>query len=129
MNGKNIIWSMDGAITKENVKVENQVIKDRGTRCWVGMKSAKKASCSKDVVEALEESFYNKGIPLVLLTDNGSALNNMDVSELLKQHKVIHLKSLPRTPQHNGAVEVGIRKLREIMSYGQTNLNSDGYVK
>lgn len=124
VNGKNIIWSMDGAITKDTEKVENQVIKDRGTRCWVGIKSSRKASCSKDVVEALEESFKNNGIPLVLSTDNGSALNNSDISELLKQHKVIHLKSLPRTPQHNGAVEVGIRELREIMSNGQINLKA-----
>jgi len=124
VNGKNIIWSMDGAITKDEEKVENQVIKDRGTRCWVGVKSSKKASCSIDVVEALAESFQNKGIPLVLSTDNGSALNNKDVRELLERHKVIHLRSLPRTPQHNGAVEVGIKELREIMSNSQTNLKT-----
>ncbi|MFA5583957.1 MAG: transposase family protein [Bacteriovoracaceae bacterium] len=124
VNGKNIIWSMDGAITKEKEKIENQVIKDRGTRCWVGIKSSKKASCSQDVVDALTESFKNKGIPLVLSTDNGSAQSNKEVSELLEHHKVIHLKSLPRTPQHNGAVEVGIKELREIMRSGQTNLKT-----
>lgn len=120
--GKNVIWSMDGAITKEGIKTENQVIKDRGSKCWVGIKSCPVASKSMDVIEAIDVSIVKSGRPLVLATDNGSAYANKEVSRHLRKLKIIHLKSLPRTPQHNGAVEVGIRELREIMVSKEINL-------
>lgn len=120
--GKNVIWSMDGAITKEETKVENQVIKDRGSRCWVGLKSNQKASKAVDVIDVLNESIKQNGYPLVLATDNGSAYTNKEVCRHLRKLKIIHLRSLPRTPQHNGAVEVGIRELREIMLSKEINL-------
>jgi len=120
--GKNVIWSMDGAITKDDAKTENQVIKDRGSKCWVGLKSSPKASKAIDVIEAIDESIKLNGYPLVLTTDNGAAYTNKVVSRHLRKLKIIHMKSLPRTPQHNGAVEVGIRELREIMMSKEINL-------
>lgn len=120
--GKNVIWSMDGAITKDESKVENQVIKDRGTKCWVGFKSNPDASKAADVIEAIDESIRLNGYPLVLATDNGAAYTNKVVRRHLRKLKIIHMKSLPRTPQHNGAVEVGIRELREIMMSKDINL-------
>ena len=102
--GKNIIWSMDGAFTKEDGKIENQVIKDRGTKCWVGSGSKAKASDAQNVIETLKKSFNLNGIPLVLSTDNGAAYTNKEVRSFLNDLKVVHLRSLPRTPQHNGAV-------------------------
>lgn len=122
VNGKNVIWSMDGAITKDDSKTENQVIKDRGTRCWVGIKSCPKASRSSDVIQVLNESIAKKGYPLVLATDNGPAYTNKEVGRHLRKLKIIHLKSLPWTPQHNGSVEVGIKELREIMSSKEIKL-------
>lgn len=122
IKGKNVIWSMDGAITKDDSKAENQVIKDRGTRCWVGLKICPIASSGKDVIKALDDSFNKNGRPLVLATDNGAAYTNSEVSRHLRELKIIHLKSLPRTPQHNGAVEVGIKELREIMVSKQIKL-------
>lgn len=117
--GKNVIWTMDGAITKEAERIENQVIKDRGTKYWVGHKRTIKASNSLNVVETLKESFAQNGLPLVLSTDNGAAYTNKEVCLFLRNLKIVHLKSLPRTPQHNGSVEVGIKELREIMENNQ----------
>lgn len=117
--GKNVIWTMDGAITKENEKIENQVIKDRGTKCWVGYKKTARASNAADVIETLKTSFDKNGKPLVLSTDNGAAYTNKKVCSFLRDLKIIHLRSLPRTPQHNGSVEVGIKELREIMENNQ----------
>lgn len=115
VSGKNVIWTMDGAIMKEESKTENQVIKDRGSRNWVGFKSCPRASCGQDVITTLNESIKQNGCPLVLATDNGAAYTSKEVCQHLRKLKIIHLKSLPRTPQHNGAVEVGIKELREIM--------------
>lgn len=120
--GKNVIWTMDGAITKDEQKIENQVIKDRGTKNWVGHQESLKASKASDVVKVLSECFDKNGKPLVLSTDNGAAYTNKLVSKFLEANKVIHLLSLPRTPQHNGSVEVGIKELREIMNYKKRNL-------
>lgn len=122
IRGKNIIWSMDGAITKAEAKSENQVIKDRGSRHWVGLKVCPIASSGQDVIDALDDSFEKNGYPLVLSTDNGAAYTNKEVCRHLRKLKIIHLKSLPRTPQHNGAVEVGIKELREIMVSKQIKL-------
>lgn len=115
VHGKNVIWSMDGAFTKEECKIENQVIKDRATKCWVGTGSKPKASDAENVIETLKRSFELNGMPLVLSTDNGSAYSNKQVSSFLRKLKIVHLQSLPRTPQHNGSVEVGIKELKEIM--------------
>ncbi len=67
--------------------------------------------------------FFERALPMQLWQSDITSYNK-DVRELLEQHKVIHLRSLPRMPQHNGAVEVGIKELREIMSNGQTNLKT-----
>lgn len=93
--GKNVIWTMDGAITKENEKIENQVIKDRGTKCWVGFKRTLKASKGSDVIDALKRSFELNGKPLVLSSDNGTAYSNKQVSKFLRDLKFVHLRSLP----------------------------------
>lgn len=122
VSGKNVIWSMDGAITKIDSKVENQVIKDRGSKCWVGFRDCPNASKASDVIKAIDESIKEHGHPLVLATDNGAAYINKDVRQHLRKLKIIHMRSLPRTPQHNGAVEVGIRELREIMVSNEINL-------
>lgn len=125
VKGKNVVWSMDGAITKEkSFKIENQVIKDRGSRFWVGLGQSKIAANSKDVIELLDKSFKNKGKPLVIATDNGPAYKSKTFEEYLKLNKVIHLKSLPHTPQHNGAVEAGIRELRHIMEFKEISLKN-----
>jgi len=52
------------------------------------------------------------GLPLVLGSDNGSENVNCDVAELLERERVIHLKNLPRTPQHNARAEHAIGELR-----------------
>lgn len=122
VKGKNVIWTMDGAITKDGPKAENQVIKDRGSRHWVGLKTCPKASSAQDVIETLNYSIEQNGYPLVLSTDNGAAYTSKEVCAHLRKLKIIHLKSLPRTPQHNGAVEVGIKELREIMAHKEVKL-------
>ncbi|MFO0981638.1 MAG: hypothetical protein U1E76_07785 [Planctomycetota bacterium] len=46
------------------------------------------------------------------MSDNGSENCNQDVERYLEQHRIIHLRSLPRTPQHNPWAEHGIGELR-----------------
>ncbi len=120
---KNVIWTLDGAFTKKNSeKIENQVLKDRGSLAWIGHEASIKASKTIDVVNVVQKSGLLNGFPLVLSTDNGAAYKSSELREFLKANKVIHLRSLPRTPQHNGSVERGICELREIMEAKQSDL-------
>jgi transposase InsO family protein/transposase-like protein len=55
-----------------------------------------------------------ENLPLVYMSDNGSAYVSEEVSRYLAKRRVIHLKSLPRTPQHNGAAEVLVREVKRL---------------
>ncbi len=54
-------------------------------------------------------------LPLVLATDNGLQFCSKKVAILLEEEQVIHLRSEPHTPQHNGACEIAIRELKETL--------------
>ena len=71
------------------------------------------------VLDQLECTKQQRGLPLVIGTDNGSMYTSKKVQEFLAVNKVIHLRSLPRTPQHNGAMECAIREIKEV-----ANLNN-----
>jgi len=63
-------------------------------------------------VGALKALFKEHGAPLVLKSDNGSALVCEDVSRLLRQKKVKKLLSPPGYPCYNGSIEAGIGALK-----------------
>ena len=48
----------------------------------------------------------------MLLTDNGGPYKSRRLARWLARHGVVHLKSLPRTPQHNAACEHGHGELK-----------------
>jgi transposase InsO family protein len=60
---------------------------------------------------ALERLFKQYGVPLVLKSDNGSALTCREVSLLLYEKKVKKLLSPPGYPCYNGSIEAGIGSL------------------
>lgn len=113
VRAREAIWTIDGAqIGKvENKTVDAQLIKDRGS---LSPRIMRTGPCpkAKDIIELLEESGE---LPLVLGSDNGSPYIARETAEWLKKHKIIHLRSLPRTPQHNGAIEIAVREVKEAM--------------
>jgi len=58
------------------------------------------------------------GLPLVLVTDNGSAYCSAEVEAWLARRRVLHLRSLPRTPQHNPWAEHGVGELKREACLG-----------
>lgn len=106
----NVIWSMDSAHWPR--RTEAQVVKDRASRKILSVTIGSPAH-GMETIRLLEELKAERGLPLVLATDNGSAFVNQAVARYLAKEKVIHLRSLPRTPQHNSSVEIAIRELRE----------------
>ena len=71
------------------------------------------------VMTFFEKAKECRGLPLVIGTDNGSAYCNEEVSDYLHREKVVHLLSLPRTPEHNGSAEIGMRELKDEAMLGK----------
>ncbi len=110
-----IILTMDGATIR---KGEDLVIaKDRGS-LQIAVQKCRKSLRSKDVLRVLAR-FKSRGrLPLVLCTDNGSPFCSNEVHHFLKENKVIHLRSLPRVPQHNGACENAVKEVKNLLKDG-----------
>jgi len=120
VTAKNALWTQDathvGRLGKK--AVESQVIKDRGSLKTVRIETGS-GFTGADIVRALETAKKSRGLPLVWMTDNGSTYCDERVSEYLRQEKVIHLRSLPRTPQHNGAAEIAIKEIKHEAMLGK----------
>jgi hypothetical protein len=66
-----------------------------------------------DTVRDLQRCFEREGAPLVLKCDNGSAFIAEELRALCDTWGVELLWSPPRTPRYNGAVESGMRWMKE----------------
>lgn len=117
---KNAYWVQDGTHLGriERKAIESQVIKDRGSLKTLGIKTGTTAD-AKDIVTFFEGIKKSRGLPLVIGTDNGSAYCNEQVKTYLKQEKVVHLLSLPRTPEHNGSAEITMCELKKEAVLGK----------
>lgn len=105
------LWTIDGTQTRESPqsKQSSQVIKDRGSLAYRAILSGAPAKAD-DITELFEAMPV---LPLVVASDNDKIYCGEKTSAWLKEHQVIHLRSLPRTPQHNGAIEIAMRELKE----------------
>lgn len=105
---RDVMWSMDGTHLGRLVDgeaVEGQVVRETATPKILAVAVGPSAD-GDDVVAVLERLVAERGgPPLVLVTDNGSTYTCDRVETWLAEHGVVHLLSLPRTPQHNAWVE------------------------
>lgn len=106
------LWTIDGTQTNSAEKRFNQIVKDRGSLAYRAILSGEPAT-AQDIKSMLEDM---PALPLVIASDNDKIYCGKQTSEWLKKNQVVHLKSLPRTPQHNGAIEVAVRELKEAVS-------------
>ena len=108
VRARDVMWSMDGthlARLEGGGKLEAQVVRETTTPRILAVEIGTPAR-GEDVVAILERVAEERGgVPLVLATDNGSIYTRKDVEDWLAEHGVVHLLSLPRTPQHNAWVE------------------------
>lgn len=104
---KDTIWTQDATLLDKGLYAE--VIKDRGS-----LKIEAFDLTNTLAKETTLKILKSKSLPLVYMSDNGSAYCSKEVSEYLKSQRVIHLKNLPRTPQHNGAAEIAVRELKNL---------------
>ncbi|MBC8406277.1 MAG: DDE-type integrase/transposase/recombinase [Planctomycetes bacterium] len=110
-----VMWGLDGlqAGRERRAKVTAEIAKDLATLGYTGLKVCGAAK-GKDVLFLLMEAKRKRGhLPLVLSVDNGSENVNRLVLDYLKKERVVVLRNLPRTPQHNGAAERAVREVRK----------------
>jgi len=111
---RDAVWSIDATHLGRDAwgrAVEGEVLREGASGRTIGLSIGPK-STARDVLRLLEQTARERGgAPLVLVTDNAGAYTAKLVQEWLRAHQVVHLKSLPRTPQHNAAAEHGIGEL------------------
>ena len=73
-----------------------------------------------DVVAMLEEACRERaGLPLVYSTDNGGPYRSRALPAYLASNRVVHLRNLPHTPQHNAWAERAIGELKGHCGLGK----------
>lgn len=102
------VWALDATHVGRDPQgraIEAQPLRDNGSRLLLAADLGPPA-CGQDVLALLEAGRAVHGeLPLVLQSDNGSAYTCRVLGEYLARHRVVHIRNLPHTPQHNGAAE------------------------
>jgi len=118
---RDALWSMDGTHLgrMEGAPVEGLVVRDVATTALRGVSVGGPVTAA-DVCLMLELTRRERGgLPLVLLSDNGSEFTARETQEYLRRHGVVHILSLPRTPQHNAWAERAVRELKDRTGLGK----------
>ncbi len=114
VKARDAMWSLDatqvGRLEKKAILAE--ILRDVGSGKTLCAQVGPAATA--DEVEMLLRRTRDErgGLPLVLVTDNGSAYQSKALGKYLHRHHVIHLRSLPRTPQHNPWSEHGNSEIK-----------------
>jgi len=103
--------------------VQAESIKDVASTELVDVRVGSPARAA-EVVAMLEGLRRARGLPLVHSTDNGVYVSQL-VRAYLAGHQVVHLRNLPRTPQHNAWAERGFGELKQETGLGRGVVLSD----
>jgi transposase InsO family protein len=92
-------------------RVHGEAVKDVASRRTLLPTVVPRPLCARDTIRKLETLQRHGRLPLVLATDNGGPYVASEVERWLAEHEVVHLISLPHTPQHNAWIERAFREL------------------
>lgn len=118
---RDAVWARDGLFCgrRRRSPVEGEVMRDRGSMRMVMCEVQEGALAGELAVERWERVRRERGLPLVVQLDNGSANRSEAVREYLARHQVIVLWNLPRTPEHNGAAEKAVGEVKRVAGLGR----------
>lgn len=117
---RDVIWVQDGTHVGRcgGEVLESQVMRDRGSLSIIGVQTGPVAD-HKEVLDMFKSVAGTRhGYPLVWSRDNGSMYAHEAVKAHMEVNEVIELRSLPRTPQHNGAAENTNREIKDVAELG-----------
>jgi hypothetical protein len=123
-NRKTVIVHKAGAVTAMDgatiIKGEDIIVyRDRGSLRTESEKCDGHLN-AKDTIRTLEIIKNKKGLPLVICTDNGSPFCANVVENYFFTNQIVHLKSLPYVPQHNGSGECAVKEAKAGSNYGRS---------
>lgn len=113
----NVAWAIDATERGRDQRGRKLIVHAVQDLCTRYRFPALVATESKGpaVAAHLEKLFQQHGAPLFLKRDNGSPLNHADVDAVLAARGVIPLNSPAHYPRYNGAIEKGIREMKEAL--------------
>ena len=117
---RDVIWGQDGTHVGRcgSEAIESQIMRDRGSLSIIGVQTGPVADHEEVLVLFESVAATRNGYPLVWSRDNGSMYSHEAVRAHMEAHQVIELRSLPRTPQHNGAAENTNREIKDVAELG-----------
>jgi hypothetical protein len=110
----NALCSLDGLHLGQTPEgaLEALILRDVATTTTIAVRVGPPAT-AEDVIRFLEAVRRARGwLALVLAMDNGPAFTSLVLTLYLRELRVVVLRNLPRTPQHNPWVEHGNGELR-----------------
>jgi transposase InsO family protein len=117
---ENVLWHQDAThlARVEGDAVQAQVVRDAAQRDVLAASVGGDVT-AHDAAELFEAAVVAAGAPpLVHATDNGPPYVAAAFQACLRRHRVVHLRNLPRTPQHNARCERVIRDVKEDAELG-----------
>lgn len=118
---RDALWSLDGTHLGRDdagVRAVGELVRDVASTATLGA-SVGPPPTSAEVVVLLQRVVAETGAPpLVLSSDNGGE-NRGALEEWCKEHRVVHLRNLPHTPQHNPWIEHGNREIKAETGLGK----------
>jgi len=96
------------------------ISRDRGSISVNAEKCESTSARSSDTLRVLNTLKEENKLPLVWCTDNGSPFCSEIVEDFLSENLVVHLKSLPRVPQHNGSGESAVNDFKSGIKQGRS---------
>ena len=120
-HARDVIWCLDATHVGRDGRgraVQAEVLRDVACTRTLSISVGPVAS-SAEVIAQLQATARERGVlPLVLATDNGAAYRSAELEEWLAERQVVHLRNLPRTPQHNACAEHGMGELKPEAGLG-----------
>lgn len=119
IQGRDVVWSVDAThLGRESAgaPIQGRVVRDAATTALPAIGVGPPAR-GEEVVAQLEAACGEReGAPLVLSRDNGPEYASRAVARWCREHRVVVLRNLPHTPQHNAWVEHANGELKELLA-------------
>ena len=115
VHARDALWCLDATQVgrKDLDPILAEIPRDVGSHKTLCLQVGPHAT-GEEIIDLLECIRNERGgLPLVLVTDNGPAYTSEVLRAYLWRHQVIHLRSLPRTPQHNPWSEHGNSEIKQ----------------
>jgi hypothetical protein len=76
------------------------------------------SATSAATIQKMKASFASHGLPVTLVTDNGSVFTSQEFEEFLTKNGIRHIKTSPYHPASNGLIERAVQTMKLALKKG-----------